>query len=554
MKKILLNLSIIGFLSIALFPCVLNSQILNDEKVTALKSYFLSLSNDSEEPGFVMGIVHQGKIIFTHVQGLASMQHLVPITSESVFNIASVAKQFTALMVLKANLDGAISLEDDIRKYYPDFYPEIKESIKISYLLNHTSGIRDYSDLMSLQFEAWWRREGLDNDDVIDLLLQQDDLNFPPGTDYLYSNSNYTLLSGIIEKATGIPFVDYSRKVFDELGMESTFYMDNYMKVIPNHAFPFADWGDGVWQVYPNMVNVHGDGFLYTTLEDQLKYEQALHKIDDANSYLYISQFPIQGNDYESYGFGLELSERFGKKVVFHSGSTGAYHAQTIRFPSEKISIFIMSNNSKLWSGYMADKVSEIILESPSENAHKPAVDVTIFINEKLSKEEIEGEYLTPENTVIRIRTIDGKLIWRLANNNPRELVKESNNIFHFNYDENVKIIFNGGGFEVFYPGSEKRTYTKMQKFEVNKAYLNNFCGRYYNEEIERWFELFVNGDDELMIKYQGLKRNRKLEIVQKDRFLFSDYQITVERDSSGSPKALLISFSRIKNLRYERQ
>lgn len=554
MKLIKMNWNRFALLLILIVPQLLQGQLLNDEKRTQLESYFNTLSDAQKDPGFVLGIVHDEKIIYKHVQGLASMQHQVPIKDESVFNIASVSKQFTALMVLKASLEGALNLDDDIREFYPDFYPNIKEEIKVLHLLNHTSGIRDYSDLMSLQFEAWWRREGLDNEDVIELLSSQQDLNFAPGTDYLYSNSNYTLLTGIIEKATGVPFVKYARKVFDELGMESTFFMDNYMKMIPNHAFPFADWGDGVWQVYPNMVDIHGDGFLYTTLHDQLLFEKHIQNTKDSSSFLFLSQFPIPGNNYTDYGFGLELTSRSGRKAVHHSGSTGAYHAQVIRFPEDKLSIFVMSNNSKLWSGYIADKTSEIIFGSSPKNNEKPTVDISKQINEKLSKEDIEGEYLTPENTIIRIKTIDGQLNWRLANNNPRNLIQEANNIYHFDYNDHVKIIFKEHEFEVYYPGSDKRVYTKMPKFEVTKSYMESFTGRYYNDEIDRWFELFLNDKEELMIKYQGLKKDRKVEIIQKDRFLFSDYQFTVERDPSGYPKALLISFSRIKDLKYKKE
>ena len=133
-----------------------------------------------------VGIVKDGKIIYQKTKGLLSLQHQVKATKTSVSNIASTAKQFTALMILQLSIEEKLSLEDDIRKYLPTFYPNVKEKIKIRHLLNHTSGIRDFYDLMSIQQNPWWRKEGLDNKDALELLEKQQDLAFKPGSRYIY--------------------------------------------------------------------------------------------------------------------------------------------------------------------------------------------------------------------------------------------------------------------------------------------------------------------------------------------------------------------------------
>ncbi|MEM9051199.1 MAG: serine hydrolase domain-containing protein, partial [Bacteroidota bacterium] len=229
-----------------------------------------------EDPAVFAGVVQDGEIIFKTIRGMANLEHQIKANENTRSNIASTAKQFTALMVLDLSQKGKLSLEDDIRKYYPNLYPDIKEEIKIRHLLNHTSGIRDYCDLLGLEGKAWWRRMGLDNDDVVDLIAEQKTLAFVSGTDYTYSNTGYNLLAEIIAKVTDKDFVEYSTQFFQELGMTQTAFPDDYMQVIPNMASPYSDWGDGVFQKYPYATSTYGEGFLFTTLDDQLHYEQLL--------------------------------------------------------------------------------------------------------------------------------------------------------------------------------------------------------------------------------------------------------------------------------------
>ena len=169
----------------------------------ALKEKMDSIVNSKlgdNDPGLMVGVVKDGAIIYENYKGLASLQHQVKITEQSRSNIASTAKQFTALMILQLSHEQKLNLEDDIRKYLPNLYPLVKENIKIRHLINHTSGIRDYSDLLSIKQEPWWRQVGMDNDDVIkDILEKQEDLAFKPGSMYMYSNSGYTVLTKIIE-------------------------------------------------------------------------------------------------------------------------------------------------------------------------------------------------------------------------------------------------------------------------------------------------------------------------------------------------------------------
>ena len=275
--------TLFSFFSI-LMVCLSASQDLSN-KLNQIDSIVKSKVEESH-PGIAVGIVKDGSIIYEKYRGLSNLQHQVKFDEKTRSNIASTAKQFTALMILDLALNEKLSLEDDIRKYLPSLYPKVKTPIKIRHVINHTSGIRDYVELLDMEGDVWWKRFGLGNDNVITLLAKQEDLGFDPGTTYSYSNSNYIVLTKVIEAVTEQSFNDYSKSFFEELGMKETSFVERYMRVIPNRANPYTDWGRGEWWEVPTVTKTNGEGFLFTTLKDQLTYEIALQNAEENKNML----------------------------------------------------------------------------------------------------------------------------------------------------------------------------------------------------------------------------------------------------------------------------
>jgi CubicO group peptidase (beta-lactamase class C family) len=536
------------------FSPAVHAQLLNINQQQEVQDYVNGLVED-DEPGFAYGVVRDGVVILEGYKGMANLSHLVPIDDHTVFNIASVAKQFTALAVLDLSLQGKLSLNDELSSYLPDYFMEVDEPILIRQLINHSSGVRDFYDLMSIQQRPWWRQEGFDNADALTLLKKQAALNFEPGSAFLYSNSNYTLLAKIVEVVSGRSFHEYMQTLFERLGMQNTKFNRNYMAVISSLALPYADWGDGVWQQYPHMTNLYGDGFLYTTLQDQLRFEVELQLAQkNEHELLIVSQLPISEAHISSYGFGLELEDRNGRAAVHHSGGTGAYHAQVVRYTEEELSIIVMSNNSTIWSGFIADKIADIILpntikESVSENTYREKQYTT-----ERTVDELVGEFESPEGSVIRIFENEEGLSWKMDNNNPIQLIGEKGSVFYPSYDKEVKIGFSTKQFTVYNPGEEPRLYKKLNAFEPTEAYLTEFKGSYYNKEIDRSFELSIAKDGTLQLLYPEMSEEKvSVEIIQKDRFLRSDYVLTAGRNQLGEVKEILLSVSRVKNLVFQK-
>lgn len=508
-------------------------------------------------PGLSVGIVKNGAIVYERYLGLANLQYQIPVTDQTRFNLASVAKQFTALCVLKLVLDNKLSLEADLRQYLPQMYPALKTAIPLKTLLNHSSGVRDFYDLLSISGKPWWRQEGLDNEDALALLMKQKDLNFTPDTEHWYSNSNYTLLAEIVAKVSGMPFPKFAKQLFADLGMPNTQFCTNYMQVIPFQALPYNDWGDGSWQQYPMITNLYADGFLYTTLKDQLVFEQAIQKAAaQTNSLLSISQKPIPNTRIQDYGYGLEISPINGYPVVHHSGSTGSYNAQTLRFPNEKLSIIVLSNNGNLWSGGIAREVATQILGRKKEEltfATQPAQ-----VQAASTPSDLVGQYRSPENNVIRIKLKEGNLYWQMDNNNPRKLIQEKDNLYHWDIDEDWKVAFNhtpdSTSTMVLYTKSEQpELLKKLPPFNPSSAYLQACVGKYFSAELDLSFTIKLSPEKILVFKREGGKNEIKIEVVQKEELLASDYKMKLESGANGQVIAVLMTYNRVRNLRFEK-
>ena len=529
-----------------------SAQSLTESEINKINQYIVERIG-KDDPGIAYGIVRNGKIELEEYHGLANLQHQIPVTEQTKFNIASVSKQFTALMVLDLALKGTLNLDDDIRKFIPDIYPDIKAPIRVRHVLNHSSGIRDYPDLLSLQRKPWWRQVGYDNDDALELLLSQKELNFAPGSAYVYSNSNYTLLTHIIEKASATPFHEYARTFFDRMGMTHSQFNKSYMGVIPYVSLPYSDWGNGIWQQYPQLTNLYGDGFLFTTLKDLLTYEMAIQKAKEPNNQLlYLSQKPIEDAEISSYGFGLELGSRNGIPAVHHSGLTGSFHAQVVRYPEQNLSIVIMSNNSRIWSGNIADEITSIVMPDQSQLSANPTFDSSQYA-EPLPSESMVGDYLSEQGFIVRIEQKNDTLLWISRNRNPLPLVPESGSVYFNAYYPSQKTAFRDNQIFLYSPDEEPRIHNKLPSFSPDINYKKQLTGRYYNEELDITLQLSLDEKGALTLFNNLQDRSYSGEVIQKDFLQISDYSIKVHRDDQQAVESLLLSYARLRNIRFNK-
>ncbi len=385
------------------------------EKIEAL----VTRDVPKDAPGVAFGMVQDGKVIYTRYAGYASLEDRIEIDSTARFNIASNGKQFTALAILRLISQDRLSLEDDIRKFFPDLYPGVTTPIQVRHLLTHTSGIRDIYDLLSLQNITWWRTT-MNNQQVLDMISDQQTLNFQPGTNYLYSNSNYILLAEIIAHVTGQPFAVYMENMFDELGMTSTRFEPDFRAIAGPVAEPYFNFD--TWTGYDWIWNVVGDGNLFTTLPDQLRFEAIIQGYDTpALSREVIDKSQQKIMDEFDYGYGLEFSAYRNLPVRFHHGGTGAWKATFLRFPDQHISFVTFSNSGKTLVVDQNQLIADVVLNlepvdpdpdavartnnRPGDMGQETDADFTGFKPERLN-----GSYVNKElNLKLEIRFLAEK-------------------------------------------------------------------------------------------------------------------------------------------------
>ncbi len=406
-------------LAAALSPMAVSAQrwTLPDSVQRGVDSVFAFVGRD--EPGCALGIVRNGKLAYGRGYGLANMDWKVPLTTASVFDIGSVSKQFTATAIALLDMDGVLSIDDDVHRWIPEL-PDYGHPITIRHLLNHTSGVRDYLTLLSMA--------GFDFDDVfdeqdgIDVIVRQKALNFTPGSEYLYSNSGYLMLANIVRRATGESLRTFlERRVFDPLGMAHTSIWDRNTEILAERATGYAPDREHGWRIdHAWNFQMGGDGQVITSIEDLAKW--------DANFYDPVVGGPglleriqtrgvLDSGDTIAYAMGLSIDRYRGLRRVQHGGSWAGFRAQLTRFPEQRTSVIVECNRADANPGQYATAVADLVLtdaftEAPTVVAAAPDAPAVSLTDTQLAR--WAGLYRHPERPqYVGVAVQDGALVLR---------------------------------------------------------------------------------------------------------------------------------------------
>jgi CubicO group peptidase (beta-lactamase class C family) len=224
-------------------------------------------------PGCVLGVIREGEFIYKRAYGAASLELGVPLTTQSVFDMGSVSKQFVAASVVLAADQGYLSLDDDVRKYIPEL-PDYGHTITVRQMLHHISGLPDLGNLLDFS--------GRNNEDVhpfaelLDLVVRQKALNFKPGDEFLYSNTNYFLLAEVIHRATRRPLSQFAEEnIFKPLGMNHTRFRDDRSVVLPGRVAAYDPAEGGAFSVnWSTNYDQVGAGGLMSSVDDLLLWDR----------------------------------------------------------------------------------------------------------------------------------------------------------------------------------------------------------------------------------------------------------------------------------------
>lgn len=344
-----------------------------DERTTEGIDEVFARFDDTRSPGCALGVIQGGELVFTRGYGMANLEHGAPLTPRSVFRTGSVAKQFTASTVALLALDGVVDLDADVRTYLPEL-TDFGTPVTVRHLIHHTSGYRDYLVLMRL---AGKRSDDFyDDAELLAMLARQEELNFAPGAEHLYSNSGYFLLSQIVLRATGRSLGDVAEeRIFVPLAMPETHYHPDHQRVVPRRATGYSPDAVGGYRVSQTTLPMVGDGGVFTSVDEIAHWvANLLEPVVGGREYqgLIRTRGVLNGGEALNYAFGLTHGDHRGLATLGHGGSFVGYRAAVLTYPDESIGIATLCNRSDANPSALSRQVGELLLGDVMEPMTEP--------------------------------------------------------------------------------------------------------------------------------------------------------------------------------------
>jgi CubicO group peptidase (beta-lactamase class C family) len=509
--------------------------------------------NKPDTPGAAVAVVKDGKLLFAKGYGVANLEYGIPIKPDTVFHVASVSKQFTAMALVLLERQDKLSLEDDIRKHLSEL-PDYGHKITIRNLLQHTSGIRDQWQTLAL---AGWRLDDvITQKQILRLMFRQKELNFPPGTEHLYSNGGYTLAAEIVARVSGKSFPEFCREtIFEPLGMKSTHFHDDHTHIDRNRAYSY-NGGDGKWRAAPlNYANA-GATSLFTTAPDLTLWLDNFRTGKLGNAGRLQEQAVLKDGRKIEYALGVSVSQYRGLRTIGHGGADAAYRSFVQYFPDEKLGVVVLSNLGSFNTGMIANRIAEVLLGDRMESEKKAAAspDRKFVEVDPSSLVRFEGVYLLGPGMLLEVTRNGTRLMASPVGQPPAELRPLASDRFwaervsaELEFPQEGKLVLIQRGVRT---NGERISGTKPQASE-----LPAFAGSYWSEELETQYTLNV--------------RNGKLHVDHAKHGDFTctpaagDYftggqwfmsQLRFTRDSSGKVDGFYAGGGRVRGIRFVRR
>lgn len=524
--------------------------------------------NRPESPGCGAGVSRNGVVIYERGYGTASLERHVPITSSTVFPLASITKAFTAMSVLLAAERGLLSLDDDVSKYITD-WSNRDHRVTIRHLLTHTSGLRD-----AYLLQGWAPNHGNSSDALMKILSRQRGLNSVPGAEYQYNNGGYLLLGRVLERASGQTLGAFAdANVFKPLGMTGAYFNGDPVRTAPDHASGYSPHANG-WRLVPESSGYAGNAGMMASVRDLLLWANNFVEGRIGTPALLArmqTATVLTGGQPTQHGMGLAIGNYRGARTFRTSGGDFGVATELVLYPDQKLAIAVLCNMDSVVMGGLAtvnvddltNGVADIFLKDvleprPASSAGAqpgaggpPPPPVSLSADELASK---TGLYRlgSDEDHIVLMSVRDGRLTLR--------------DFYGDNYDMLMtpisanRFLIAGTTLE-FSPAEAGRPRAwhmidgegrrllelPLMKFDIATAALPSFAGEYRSDELDVTYTVAAR-DSSLVLQ------SSTLHPVFKDAFV-GDYMGTVRflRDPKGSITGFTLNRNSAKGVRFER-
>lgn len=512
--------------------------------------------NRADSPGCAVGVMRAGRLVLERGYGRARLSDGPPLTARSGFLVGSTSKQFTAATVIRLALAGKLALDAPVVRYLPELGPVVG-AVTLRQMLHHQSGLPDYLGLAALCGDYPPRL-----DDGVAPVLRQlaglGRLNFPPGSQFAYSNTNYLLLGEVVRRVAGHSFgQEAERELFRPLGMGHTAFNDDAQRPVPWLVTGYLPSPDGP-RAAPLLVSPGGDGGLVTTIEDLARWDGNFY--DDrlgSHDRSVVAEMlrPGKLSDGRSYDFasGLFLGRYRGLATVSHPGGEAGFHAELLRFPEQKLTVACLCNLLTINAAEQARRVADLYLkdvfpEPPVRTATMPAAEL----------EKLAGLYLHPELGPMQVETDDanGRLVVLVHGVGLPAVAPLGEGRFRSLFTPlPVELVFTAHdgtrGVRLEWPGQPAAEFERLEPVTLPARALDALVGTYQSAALGVSWHL-ERRKDGLVALLPG-QDAEPLTPLAGDRLRLEDFLLTLKRDGDGAVTGFTVDTVGDRGIRFTR-
>jgi CubicO group peptidase (beta-lactamase class C family) len=509
-------------------------------------------------PGCALAVVRNTAVVYARGYGVANLELNVPITPQTVFDIGSVSKQFTAMSIVLLAQDGKLSFDDDIHKFIPDL-PPYEAPVTVRAMLHHLSGLRSYTDLFDLAGVP--EIDQTTDDDALALIARQKNLNFTPGRQYLYSDTNYFLLALVVRRLAGESLGEFARqRIFGPLGMSSTHFHDDHRMIVPRRATGYAPRAGGGFEIDMSNFEELGDGSVMTTVEDLARWDRNFYtgQVGGAAAVERLQELGVRSDGRKSpYAMGLVLDRYRGIARVQHTGEWVGYRSSLLRFPQQRLSVIVLCNmvgdlDPLALSEHVADIYLHLDERPPS---HSPPLAPTPTPLEIAS---YAGTYWNAETfAYLRFVPIAGALALD-AGDAPQSLLYLGNGEFR-GENSTTRYAFHvaaaGVSVTLSDDDSDPQVLERVAHMRSPEANLSQYVGTYYSDDLGVSWTLGIR--DGHLVRTQWMFPAQQLQSVLPDTFVGDlsegTYALRFTRNDAGQVGGFSVGTTMVRPLRFSR-
>ncbi|MEM8734272.1 MAG: serine hydrolase [Planctomycetota bacterium] len=512
-----------------------------------------------DSPGAAICVMQGGSVIHRNAYGAANVEHGVPIdAANSVFNIGSCSKQFTAFAILLLVEDGKLSLDHDVRKYIPEL-PDLGRKITLRHMAYHTSGLR--SELGVLAMAGWSPGGVIRRESILRMLYRQQGVNFEPGAEFSYCNSGYTLLAEVVERVSGQSFADFCRgRILNPIGMQNSAFAGDLPPLRPRMVYSYGRAGTEYYPRFPN-DSYSGSTGLWTTCDDLARWVANFRdpKVGSPETMREMENMGILNSGKSTgYAMGLMVQSHRGRKHIHHSGATASYVAYTGRFPEEDLSIVLVANTNAMDAHAISLQVADTLLAAPAGGNQVDSVDESIALsNEQLDR--FSGQYWNRKDTSVNISRQGGNLLYAIGGGPSLTLEPVGQTrVRMVGNSEKTHIEFEPSGDDKFEVSVVQARGEVARHFPdapdpKSPAELQEYVGEYYSSELGTTYSVSVE-NEQLSVDHIRFHDNA-LTPIEGDAFRSNGWRFStlVFERSQSKVTGFVINSTRNTGIRFRR-